>query len=206
MKAVESDFSVDSSGFTSCRFVKWFDHKWGKERTEHEWIKAHLMIGVQTNIVSAVEMTDGHANDCPQLPGLLATTARQFHVGELSADKAYLSNENLELVERLGGTAFVPFKTNSVAGEAGSVWEKMFLYYQLRREEFLAHYHQRSNAESTFGMLKAKFLDSVRSRSDDAMRNEVLCKFLCHNICVVHLSHLELERLKNEGLTGTTCK
>jgi hypothetical protein len=32
----------------------------------------------------------------------------------------------------------------------------------------------------------------VRSRTDVAMKNEVLCKFLCHNICVVHQSHIEL--------------
>ena len=24
------------------------------------------------------------------------------------------------------------------------------------------------------------------------MKNEVLCKFVCHNICVVHQSHIEL--------------
>src|SRR5262249_11376935 len=77
-------------------------------------------------------------------------------------------------------------------GEAGSLWEKMFFYYNLHREEFLRHYHQRSNAESTFRMVKAKFRDHVRSRSSTAMVNEVLCKFLCHNICVVHQSHIEL--------------
>ena len=68
----------------------------------------------------------------------------------------------------------------------------MFHYYNLHREEFLTHYHQRSNAESTFSMVKAKFRDHVRSRSGAAMVNEVLCKFLCHNICVVHQSHIEL--------------
>ena len=41
-------------------------------------------------------------------------------------------------------------------------------------------------------MVKAKFRDHVRSKTDTAMRNEVLCKFLCHNICVVHQSHIEL--------------
>ena len=41
-------------------------------------------------------------------------------------------------------------------------------------------------------MVKAKFRDHVRSRTDDAMKNEVLCKFLCHNICVVHQSQVEL--------------
>src|SRR5439155_22834676 len=103
-----------------------------------------------------------------------------------------LSHANLELVESLGGTAFVPFKSNSGPGEDGSLWSKMYGYYQYRREEFLRHYHQRSNMESTFSMVKAKFRDHVRSKSEVTMKNEVLCKFLCHNICVVHQSHIEL--------------
>jgi transposase len=95
-------------------------------------------------------------------------------------------------VDGLGGTAFVPFKANSQPGEAGSLWEKMYFYFQFRRDEFLKHYHQRSNMESTFSMVKAKFRDNVRSKNVVAMKNEVLCKFLCHNICVVHQSHIEL--------------
>ena len=58
----------------------------------------------------------------------------------------------------------------------------MFHYYNLNREDFLRHYHQRSNAESTFSMVKAKFRDSVRSTTDVAMKNEVLCKMVCHNL------------------------
>ena len=44
----------------------------------------------------------------------------------------------MALVDGLGGTAYVPFKSNSLPGEAGSLWEKMFHYYKLHREEFLA--------------------------------------------------------------------
>ncbi len=68
----------------------------------------------------------------------------------------------------------------------------MFHYFQFRREEFLKHYHQRSNVESTFSMVKAKFRDHVRSRGDVSMKNEVLCKLLCHNICCVIQSQCEL--------------
>jgi transposase len=95
-------------------------------------------------------------------------------------------------VQALEGTAYIPFKVNSSAGEKGSLWSKMYGYFQYRREEFLKHYHQRSNIESVFSMVKAKFRDHVRSKSDVAMKNEVLCKFLCHNIVVVHQSHIEL--------------
>jgi hypothetical protein len=38
---------------------------------------------------------------------------------------------------------------------------------------------------SAFSMLKAKFGDSVRSKSDTGQINEALCKVLCHNICVL---------------------
>jgi hypothetical protein len=34
-------------------------------------------------------------------------------------------------------------------------------------------------------MIKRKFGDSVRSKTDIAIRNEVLAKVLCHNIVVV---------------------
>ena len=29
LKSIESDFAVDSSGFSTSRFVRWFDHKYG---------------------------------------------------------------------------------------------------------------------------------------------------------------------------------
>jgi hypothetical protein len=41
-------------------------------------------------------------------------------------------------------------------------------------------YHKRINVESTFSAIRWKFGDSVISKTDTAMVNEVLCKFLCH--------------------------
>ncbi len=34
-------------------------------------------------------------------------------------------------------------------------------------------------------MVKSKFGDAVRSKSETAQINEVLLKFLCHNLCVL---------------------
>lgn len=66
----------------------------------------------------------------------------------------------------------------------------MYHYFMFNREEFLAHYHRRSNIESAYSMIKAKFGDSVRSKSDTVQINEALCKVLCPNICVlVHAIH-----------------
>jgi transposase len=193
LRTVETTLIPDSSGFSTSKFVCWMDEKYGTMKSGRAWVKAHAMCGAKTNIVTTVEILDMNAADCPQFKTLVETTVQSgFNVQEVPADKAYLSRDNLELVEQLGGTAFVPFKINSAPGEEGSLWEKLFHYYQFRKDEFLKHYHQRSNMESTFSMVKAKFQDYVRSKVEVAQKNEVLCKFLCHNICVVHQSHIEL--------------
>jgi transposase len=192
LKSVENAFAPDSTGFSTSRFVRWYDEKYGVHRSSHDWVKVHAMCGVKTNIITVVEIHDRDAGDSPQFKPLVEATARNFKIEEVAADKAYLSRENLELVNSLGGTAFVPFKSNSSSGASGSVWETMYYYYNLRKREFLDHYHRRSNAESTFSAVKAKFGDSLRSRVDVAMRNEALCKVVCHNVCCVIQSQCEL--------------
>jgi transposase len=191
LRAVEAVFAPDSTGFSVSRFVRWYDEKYGEHRSGKDWVKAHAICGVKTNVVTGVIIEDRDAHDCPMFKPLVEATARHFNVKEVPADKAYLSCENLELVERLGGTAYIPFKSNNT-GAAGGLFELMFHYYNFHREEFLKHYHQRSNAESTFSMLKAKFRDHVRAKTKTAMVNEVLCKVLCHNICCLIQSQCEL--------------
>ena len=61
----------------------------------------------------------------------------------------------------------------------------MYHFFMMKRPAFLEHYHKRSNLESTFSMVKAKFGDSLRSKSDVGQINELLCKVLCHNIVVL---------------------
>ena len=93
------------------------------------------------------------------------TTARNFDVQDFVADKAYLGSSNFNLVESLGAEMFVPFKSNSTADGGGRVWNRMFAYWQFHRDTFLARYHQRSNVESAFSMIKRKYGDSVRSKT-----------------------------------------
>lgn len=189
LKAIETDFAVDSSGFTTSRFERWFDHKYGAVRHQHEWVKCHLMCGVRTNIVTAVEIKGKHTADTIMLPSLVGATAKNFRLSEVSADKAYASQRNYKAIQRHGGTPFIAFKSDHT-GKGSGLWQKMFHYFHYRRDEFLQHYNKRSNVESTFSMIKAKFRDHVRSKTDIAMINEVLCKIVCHNICcLIQESH-----------------
>jgi transposase len=198
LKSVETDFAVDSSGFSTGQFMRWFDVKYGKEEDRRMWIKVHLMCGVKTNIVTSVEISDGYANDYNYYKPLLETTAGNgFKMKEVSADKAYLGSPNLLTTLRHGAIPYIPFKTNSKAGQStygakSTVWDKLLGFYNDKREEFLTHYHKRSNVETTFHMIKSKFGQRLRSKTMTAQINEALCKVLCHNLCVVIQSVHEL--------------
>ncbi len=197
LKAVETDFAVDSSGFSTTTYARWFDHKYGKERSKQTWVKAHLMCGVTTHVVTTVEATAYGSPDNQQLPSLVSKTAKIFTVNEVSADKAYSDRRNLHAVQAIGGTAYIPFKVNSTGmgdhhHKFDSLWNRMWHFYNFNREVFLQHYHKRSNIETAFSMIKAKFGGSVRAKTPIAQVNEVLCKVLCHNICVLIQSIYEL--------------
>jgi transposase len=191
LQAVETDFAVDSSGFASSRFERWYDYKYGTEKQKAVWVKVHICCGVKTNIVTAVRILDKDASDSPLLPPLVKQTAETFTISEVSADKAYASVDNFATIDKCGGTGFIAFKGNATGG-AGGLYGKMFHYFQFRRQDFLNHYHKRSNVESTFSAIKRKFGDAVRSKTDVAMVNESLCKILAHNICVLIQEQCEL--------------
>jgi transposase len=197
LKAVETDFAVDSSGFSTGQFMRWLDVKYGTKEDRRQWLKLHLMVGVKTNIVTSVEVSDGYAHDYPFYKGLVDRTADAgFNLREVSADKGYLGADNMLATLQRGAIPYIPFKTNSVAQSGwepkSQLWTRMFHFYALNRAEFLQHYHKRSNVETTFHMIKSKFGQRLRSRTLTAQVNEALCKVLCHNLCCVIQSVHEL--------------
>jgi len=202
LRAVESDFAVDATGFASTRFAKWFNFKYQEEHIAKDWVKLHLMCGVKTNIVTSVEVSGRYVNDMPFLPALLDQTARNFTVREVSADKGYHSRNNYDAIIKIGAAPYIPFKSSSKMDvdtsnrttriDPNTLWSKMYHLYHFKRDEFLPHYHKRSNVESTFMAIKSKFGDAVRSKTPTAQINEVLCKVLCHNVCVLIQSMYEL--------------
>ena len=197
LKTVETDFAVDSSGFSTGQFMRWLDVKYGKEEDRRQWLKLHLICGVKTNIVTSVEVSDGYSHDYHHFKPLVDQTKQSgFDMKEVSADKGYIGADNLMTTLRNGAIPYIPFKSNAVAHsgwEAKSqLWTRMYHFYNFKREEFLQHYHKRSNVETTFHMIKSKFGQRLRSKTLTAQVNEALCKVLCHNLCVVIQSMHEL--------------
>jgi transposase len=196
LKAIEHQFAVDSTGFSTGRFTRWYSvrDEVVMEHNDHDWIKVHLICGVKTHIVTAVEVTGRFSGDSPYFGPLVKATARNFTLTEVTADKAYSSWENLRATEKLNAVPYIPFRETATDKHKNSppIWKQMFHLYSFCQDEFMEHYHRRSNVESTFSMIKAKFGQRLWSRTRAAQVNEALCKVLCHNVCCVIQSMYEL--------------
>jgi transposase len=145
LRTVETDFAIDSTGFTSTQLVGlWQQEKYGakRARTEHDWVKVHAVWGVKTNVVTAIEVTERNTQDAPYFVPLVTKTTEQFNVLRVMGDKAYSSYGNLELTVSKGAEPFIPFKSYAKATSPSETWNRLFGYFIMHREEFLKAYHK----------------------------------------------------------------
>ena len=182
---------VDSTGFSTSRFVNWFGKKHGKAQDRKEWIKAHFVCGNISKIVMGVQITGWEGagtGDNSQFVPLMERAAKYFDFDAVAADKAYSAKNNFKLMELANKDLYVPFKSNAVQPDFGdtSGWARMYHMFRYRKEDFYSHYHQRSKVETAVHMIKSKFGDAIRSKATVAQINEVLAKVLCHNIVEIH--------------------
>lgn len=192
LMAVEDHLAIDSSGFAAGHSVSWHDAKWGRTTERRGYVKLHAMCGTTTQIVTAAEVTHQDRADCPELSNLLTqTTAAGFAPEHISADKAYLSRANVDLIAATNAQAWIPFKVNS--NDRGSAtWRKAYAAFMYHREAWLESYRKRSAVEGLFSALKRKYGASVRTRKLATQRTEVLLRVLCFNLSVVAREILRL--------------
>ncbi len=186
LKAIERKFACDSSGFGMNAVHEKWSHVRQHYQKHHKYLKAHITFGVLSNIVTSCRITEGTKADAPLLPEMVDETAENFTLEEYSADKAYLSRKNLEAIHKHNCLPLIPFKANSTSKSKGTeIWGEMYKFFHQNRKLYMKKYHLRSNAESGFRMIKARFGDSTNMKAERGMKNDILSKILCHNLCVL---------------------
>lgn len=189
LRQVELSFSQDATGFSTSKFERWLDVRTKTEKKKRHYKKLHAFVANKSNIITRLMITNGTEHDSPYLKPLVEQSSRYFILEEVSADKAYLSNDNLNLISKVGGLPLIPFKSNSVRRHGSRIWKLMYDFFGNNRFKFLELYHQRSNSETTFSMIKRNFGQSLRTLRDESQVNEILMKCVCHNLsCLIQES------------------
>jgi transposase len=192
LRAIENRCAVDKTGLRTTLF-----HYYKKERytptRENIWLGLHALVGIRTHAILSAEVTAGSAADGPVMPLLLERAAAAgFRLQEILADKAYGSRRNFSVADEYGALLFSPPKSNATGVAKGSpLYHKMYHYFLSDPESFERHYGDRAQAEAAFSSFKQVLGETIRSRTFDAQRNEVLCKVVSHNLRM--LVHAMLE-------------
>jgi len=187
-KKIEVTAALDSTGFSTKRYITWNKFKWGKKTgKERVWIKLHALTGTITNTIIHAIITPKDTSDITILEPIISNNLKKFKkIKDFVADKAYLSRDAYYYIQNKGMTPYIPFKKNSVGTPLGvAIWREMHTHFMTSPDEYNNAYHTRSNAETVFHMIKTRFGNSIKSKNYTAQENEILGKCLLHNLCVL---------------------
>ena len=202
---VEMYFAADATGISNAYGnTTWRKIRHTKFEESHcrEYSKLHIISGTKTNVICAVRVTRGTFHESPYLNSLLEETAKIFNIKEVSADAGYLSRDNIKAITKIGAIPYIMGKKNvNVPAKGNSPWGNMLRMWKNYQMQFALCYHRRSNVESTFSSLKRKFGDFCRSKMPETQENEVLCKVVCFNTCVLAEALLTYD-LKSEFMVS----
>jgi len=202
MRLIETEFALDSSGFSTGTKFQHGSIKHGSVQMKHKkrnWLKLHAMCGLRTKIITAVEISPRYIADGVYFDSLVDATVKNFDVRQVAGDGAYSSKAIIQSACDSEIVPVIPFRPNATpyGVNEGTAWAKVYHLYGLNREWFIKQRDLRNSIESVFSMLKRKFGERLKSKSVIGQCNEVLCKVLCHNLSVLMHS---MYTLKREGL------
>jgi transposase len=133
-----------------------------------------------------MEVTDGNVHDCCEFKNLLDSLPLE-DVEAVTADSAYLSRRNCDLVEAIGAKPYINLKKNiSVLRAKGSkAWFDMIFSYKKNPKAWRKIYHSRSSAETAFSAIKRKFGHQLSSIRKDNQRKELMTKVVAYNLNIL---------------------
>lgn len=193
VKDKEHAFSPDGTGLCTSMKQNWEnDHRNGKKRGYEKMI---AMVGDTYKLFSSVTFADEpQDNESPYFEQLLAETAESYEkIDIVSADAAYLSRYNCDLIAGVGAIPRIYPKRNITLRKKGSkAWIEMLLSFIRNPQDWLRDYHPRSISESAYSVFKRDFPIPLRKRIKLRRKQEAFtraCDYNLKRLC--YLRYLE---------------
>jgi transposase len=176
--APEREVSTDSTGVAMAQGKRWIDARRG---AGNDWRKLHTAQDVETGLIVAAEVTDARTHDSLIFPALVGGIKPGATV---LADRAYLSRENVALVEDAGGIAHIRPKKNTTIVPWGRD-PLSRLARRAKRRAWWKTYYRRASHESRFSAIKRMIKPILRWKKETGQITELLLAALIHNLRVL---------------------
>jgi hypothetical protein len=160
-RAIEIAAIVDSSKVSQMRSAHSRYVEYGNDtRDQADWAKLHALVGVETLVCMAAEISGSIGADTHDSKFVLRLVERAnkvFRLKCLLGDKAYLSEEIVGVLREWGIQATIPLKKNSDPSTKKDYYEAyadLAERFDNRQTEFHEIYRLRPKIESFFSMMK----------------------------------------------------
>lgn len=178
---------IDSSGIRIFARSIWFCLRIKKMISKRECDKVHLAVCADLLLILNWRITNGKKHDCPFFVILL----KPFKwLGNVLADKGYLSRRNFQFVHDRKGQAYIPFKKGKKKGSTDSpkshpAWKFAFHFWKTLNGIYMSIYHQRSRIEAVFSAIKKRYGDKLNCKSAKMRRKEMSLRLIAYNVRIL---------------------
>lgn len=157
-----------------------------------DMVKSRLSVildasGIRMLVILNWRITNGRKHESPFFTILLQPFK---FLGNVMADKGYLSRKNVQFVYDKGGQAYMPFKEGkkrpcTPSPKSHPAWKFTFWYWKLLNGIYMLFYHWRSRIEAVFSALKKRYGDKLNCRSAFMRRKEMSLRLIAYNIRIL---------------------
>ena len=164
-RAIECAAIVDSSKMSQMRSAhsRWVEYG-DDEREDADWMKMHVLVGVETLICMAVMFSGTNSaggkylvHDIKFLLPLLEKVTGKFNLRYLLGDKAYLSEQIVGRLWQMGIQAVIPIRKGWDGLKMKQFYEPyqaLVEWYDKRQPDFHEVYRLRPKIEGYFSLIK----------------------------------------------------
>lgn len=201
VEALETQFSGDGAGLTTS-----IKQNYASDRNDDKvqlYDKMIGIVGMKFKLLSAVEITEGTANETPFIVPLLEETSKMHKIDLFSYDAAGYSYDVINFVS-LGAVPRIFPDKDAVLKAYGCMAKKRMLLDFINYAKWLEEYHTRSISETRNSADKRVFTRPLLKRLDCRRHVEGYaraCRYNVRQLVYVHYLHkIPVRWIKNRAM------
>ena len=166
--------------------------KWGKTvnaaraRRVLRLPKLAIAVDSGSHLILSAKVRIGNGSDAPDFDDLLYHAWRRRRVAVVVADAGYDSEANHRIARHdLGVRSIIALGIGRPTAKLPSGRWRRHMAKRFKRKADQKHYAQRSQSETAHSMIKRNQSSSLRSRTPERQKKEMMLKVLVHNIMLL---------------------
>jgi len=166
--------------------------KWGRTvnaaraRRLRRMPKLAIAVDSGCHLILSAKVRIGNGSDAPDFDDLLYDAWRRAKVAVVVADAGYDSEANHRIArDDMGVRSIIALGIGRPTSKPPTGRWRRHMANRMKRKADQKHYAQRSQSETTHSMIKRNQSSSLRSRTPERQKKEMMLKVLVHNIMLL---------------------